>query len=92
MGILKNILNGLVPMGKPKEAGLSAEEKELESYMKEEKRDALKKLLAKYRNKKMKEFWQGATLGGTGKGNILQAEETLLKNGKSLLKQKNMFL
>lgn len=68
--------------------GLSPDEVELNSYLEEEKRDQIKEILGKFREKKNRELILGNTLI-KGKKSILDAED-ILKNNNPIIKQKKI--
>ena len=93
MGKIKDILQKLfAPRGTDSEhigsKGISAEELELLSYMREEERDALRRKLAEYRLKKNREILLGNTFSDQARS--VYGEINILK-AKNILSQENTF-
>jgi len=93
--ILKKLMGGSRASEGERVKGMSPDEVELQSYMEEERRDNLKKLLGKYREKKSKEMLMGNTLVDQGKGsvigakNVMNGKSTLIKNSNNKKRTKN---
>jgi glutamate synthase domain-containing protein 3 len=60
----------------------SANERELDRYMKEQREEQIKSELTKIRNKKNKDSWKGNILSG----------RYMFENDKPILKEKNIFI
>ena len=91
MGI-KEILSKLTNMNKPQYDKITPDEMELQSYMREEQRDNIKKQLAYYRMKKNKEIIIGNTFVDQaraihGNKSILDAEDVFNKRGTNMFCQ-----
>ena len=63
---------------------LSANERELEKYMKDQREIQIKNELDKIHKKQNHENWKG--------DNILKSQTNILKNDRPILKEKNIFL
>lgn len=68
------------------ERAKSANQREVERYIKEKEEAEYKNILDKIRDKNNSEMW-----GGTGK-NILNSQKNILKDDRPILKEKNIFI
>lgn len=73
------------------ERSKSANQRELERYMKEKRENQIKKVLDEIHKKQNKDNWKGKMIF-KGHKNILKEDMKILKNDKPILHQKNIFL
>ncbi len=69
----------------------SANQRELEKYVKDQKEKEIKKVLDKIHKKQNADAWKGKSILKNQK-NILHEDKKVFSNDKSILKQKNIFL
>lgn len=69
----------------------SANQRELEKHFKDKKEEDIKEQLDVIRKKRTKDTWKGNSIlkGGT---NIMKSDKKSLSSGKSILREKNIFL
>ena len=70
----------------------SSNERELEDYLKRQREARIKSQLDKIHDKQNKESWSGDNFMIGGKATILNEDKSVLKSGKSIMKEKNIFL
>ena len=73
------------------ERSKSANQRELERYVKEENEKSIKEALDKIHKKQNADNWKGQSILKSQKS-ILHEDKKILSNDKSILKQKNIFL
>jgi mevalonate pyrophosphate decarboxylase len=66
---------------------LSSDERELNSYVEEDRKKGIKTMLDKYRKRKMNDFWHRDVIS---QKNLFHKEKSILKQ-KDIIKQKNLF-
>jgi hypothetical protein len=69
----------------------SSTQRALEVHYKKLQEDDMKAQLKKIQHQQTKHSWKDKTLYG-GKGTILKSDKSMMSGGKSILKQKNIFL
>ena len=73
------------------ERSKSANQRELERYVKEEEEKSIKEALEKIRKGQRADAWKGKSILKSQK-NILHEDMSVLKGNKNMFKQKNVFL
>lgn len=69
---------------------LSSNERELNSYLEEERQRKIKSMVEQFRKKKRDEFWHGNNI--IDKKNIFANQSSIMKNNKNLYRGKRLYL
>jgi len=105
MGFLRDLLNklrekkeranayseDLHAQKRAQEKEMSSNERELNSYVEEEREKQIKELVDKYRKKKNDEFWYGNQVH-KDKRNIFKGQQSILRNGERGKRRRKLFL